>query len=402
MDSITEPRRDILSISRLNSDIRFVLGQRFPLIWVTGEISNIAKPRSGHLYFSLKDQQAQIRCVMFKFKRLNARFEPENGQQIIARAQITVYEARGDMQLNIEQLELAGSGDLQQQFNELKDKLGRQGYFAQERKQALPALPRQIGLITSPSGAAVRDIIAVLKRRFPALPIIIYPTQVQGIQASHEILQALKTAQQRAECDVLMIARGGGSLEDLAAFNNEDLALQIAQSPIPIISAIGHEIDFTIADFVADKRAPTPSAAAELVSPNQLTWFEQLNHFQQRLNQQNNQLLQNKQQQYQVLYQRLIQQKPQNQLQQKAQRLDNLEKQLNQAIQQLYQQQQQRFQQIVHNLHIASPLATMERGYTLVQKADKQQLIYSSKELKTGDKINLRFIDGEHEAKIID
>ncbi|MCP4936959.1 MAG: exodeoxyribonuclease VII large subunit, partial [bacterium] len=238
--------REIYSVSRLNSEARTVLEGSFQLLWVEGEISNLSRPSSGHIYFSLKDAHTQVRCALFKSKRLRLRFQPENGAQVLLRARVSLYEGRGEFQLIVEQLEPAGEGALRQAFEALKQKLAAEGLFDSEMKLPLPAFPRSIGIITSPTGAAIRDLITVLKRRFPALPIVIYPAIVQGDTAPKTIIEMIHLANNRAECDLLVLARGGGSLEDLMAFNDEQLARAIAASVIPIISAIGHEIDFTI------------------------------------------------------------------------------------------------------------------------------------------------------------
>ena len=283
MNSSNNSSRDIYSVSRLNAEIRAVLEGSFPLLWVEGEISNLSTPRSGHSYFSLKDSHAQVRCALFRGKRLLLRFQPNDGDQVLIRARISLYEARGDFQLIVEHMESAGAGALQRAFDELKAKLDKEGLFDTSRKKALPAYPRRIGIITSATGAAVRDILQVLQRRFPALPVLIYPVPVQGQNASREISHALKLADQRQDCDLLILARGGGSLEDLAAFNDENLARTIAALETPIISAVGHEIDFTIADFVADRRAPTPSAAAELATIDQQVLLDSLQQQRKRL-----------------------------------------------------------------------------------------------------------------------
>jgi exodeoxyribonuclease VII large subunit len=263
------PARDIYSVTRLNREVRAVLEGSFPPLWVQGEISNLARPASGHWYFSLKDAHAQVRCAMFRNRNRALRFTPENGALVIVRAAASLYEGRGEFQLIVDTMEPAGAGALQQAFEELKRKLLAEGLFDEERKRPLPAFPRVIGVVTSPTGAAIRDILNVLRRRWPQAGVIVYPAAVQGATAPAELVQAVTAAGARRECDVLIIARGGGSLEDLWAFNNEALARTLAACPIPTVSGVGHEIDFTIADFVADRRAPTPSAAAELVSPDQ-------------------------------------------------------------------------------------------------------------------------------------
>ena len=262
------PANDIYTISRLNREVRTVLEDIFPSIWVQGEISNLAKPASGHLYFSLKDSSAQVRCAMFKNRLSGLRFEPENGMQVMARVNVGLYEGRGEFQLIVQTLEPAGSGALQLAFEALKQKLSAEGLFDEAHKKSLPRFPEKIGIITSATGAAIRDIISVLKRRYPSGNIIVYPTLVQGEGAAEEIARTINIAEQRNECDVFILARGGGSIEDLWAFNEEVVARTVFDISTPIVSGIGHEIDFTISDFVADQRAATPSAAAELISPD--------------------------------------------------------------------------------------------------------------------------------------
>jgi exodeoxyribonuclease VII large subunit len=260
--------RDIYTVSRLNSEVRAVLDGSFPMLWVQGEVSNLAQPSSGHIYFSLKDQAAQVRCAMFRPKRLLLGFRPANGQQVLARARVSLFEPRGDYQLICEHLEPAGEGALRLELERLKQRLAAEGLFDPETKRTIPPFPRQVGILTSPMGAAVHDILSVLRRRMAALPVLIYPIPVQGPAAAAEIVSALALANRRAECDVLILARGGGSLEDLWPFNDEALARAIRASAIPVVSGVGHEVDFTIADLAADRRAATPSAAAELVSPS--------------------------------------------------------------------------------------------------------------------------------------
>jgi exodeoxyribonuclease VII large subunit len=262
------PRRDLYSVSRLNAEVRAVLEGSFPLVWVEGEVTAFTQPRSGHWYFGLKDSFAQVRCAVFRNRNVLLRFRPADGQQVVIRARVSFFEARGEFQLVAEHIEPAGEGALRRAFEALKAKLEKEGLFDPSRKKALPAFPRRLGLVTSPTGAAVHDCLTVLRRRFPALPVVIYPVPVQGEGAAAEIAQMLRVADARGECDLLVLTRGGGSPEDLAPFNDEALARTIAALRTPLIAAIGHEIDFTIADFVADRRAPTPSAAAELASPD--------------------------------------------------------------------------------------------------------------------------------------
>lgn len=268
--------RDVFTVSRLNREVRVLLERGLGVVWVEGELSNFSAPSSGHWYFSLKDRDAQLRCAMFRQKNASLGFTPKAGQQVLARGRISLYEPRGDYQLIVEHIEEAGVGALKREFERLKVKLAAEGLFALERKRSLPRFPRRIGVVTSPTGAAIRDVLHILARRFPPAAVLIYPTPVQGAVAVPAIVEALQTASARAECDVLIVARGGGSIEDLWSFNDERVARAICASSIPVVSGIGHEIDFTIADFAADARAPTPSGAAELVTPDRAACLEAL------------------------------------------------------------------------------------------------------------------------------
>ena len=269
---------NIFTVTQLNYSVRHLLEVELGQVWLTGEISNFSQPVSGHWYLTLKDENAQVRCAMFKMKNLRVNFRPQNGMQVLVRASVSLYEPRGDYQLIIESMQMAGDGLLQQQFDGLKMKLAAQGLFAQEHKKPIPKFVKRVGIITSPSGAALQDILHILNRRDPSLQIVIYPTLVQGKEATQDIIDTIRLANQRKECDVLIVGRGGGSLEDLWCFNEEMVAYAIYQSELPIISAVGHETDVTIADFVADLRAPTPSAAAELVSRDRQEIVRQLQH----------------------------------------------------------------------------------------------------------------------------
>ena len=268
-----EKKYDTFTVSQLNRRVRQLVEAHLPLIWVEGEISNLSKPASGHCYFKLKDESARVSCVMFRTQATRSHVAPENGVKVLTRCRVSIYEGSGDFQLIIEHMEEAGLGALQRKFDELKARLLEQGMFDEKYKRVLPFYPNRIGIITSPTGAAIQDILSVLKRRYPVTRVTIYPSIVQGktsqgISAAHELTERIVTANKENNCDVLIIARGGGSIEDLWAFNEEVLAQAIYASQIPIISAVGHEVDFTIADFVADHRAATPSAAAEIVSPD--------------------------------------------------------------------------------------------------------------------------------------
>ncbi|MGH8507702.1 MAG: exodeoxyribonuclease VII large subunit [Gammaproteobacteria bacterium] len=274
---------DIYSVTRLNREARVALEGHFSPLWIEGEVSNLARPASGHLYFSLKDAQCQVRCAMFRSRNLFVKFNPQNGMQVIAYAQVSLYEGRGEFQLIVESLEPAGEGRLRLAFEALKQRLAAEGLFSEAHKIPIPALPSMIGVVTSPTGAAIRDILSVLGRRFPSIPIVVYPVPVQGTGAAEAIARMIALADRRAECDVLIVARGGGSLEDLWAFNEEAVARAIYACKLPVVTGIGHEIDFTIADLVADRRAPTPSASAELVSPDRRQIGEQLAILERRL-----------------------------------------------------------------------------------------------------------------------
>lgn len=388
-----ETARTVYSISELNQMVRSLLEDAFPPLWVEGEISNFACPSSGHWYFSLKDAGAQIKCAMFQGRNRLISFKPANGNQVLARVKVSLYEPRGDFQLIVDYLEEAGDGALRRAFEQLKERLAAEGLFDSAYKKPLPELPKKIGVITSPTGAAIRDILSVLKRRFPALPVIIYPTAVQGTQAAPQIVEALTLANQRQECDVLIVARGGGSLEDLWPFNEESVARAIFASTIPVVSAVGHEIDFTIADFVADQRAPTPSAAAELISPDQNDWFNYLVKLANNLLRQINYRLQEHQQHLINLQKRL--RHPGQRIQDQMQRLDELEQRLYRAWHYQHQHKQQHLANIVRALDAVSPLATLARGYSIITQEKTAEIIQSVEQLKSGDTIKARLKHGQ-------
>lgn len=354
-------QRDIYTVSRLNQAVRQLLEGGFPLIWLEGEVSNLSRPASGHVYFSLKDSQAQVRCALFRQRALLLNGDLANGRQLLVRARISLYEPRGDYQLIIEYLEEAGAGARRLAFEELCQRLAREGLFDPARKRPLPDVPRRIGVITSPTGAAIRDVLSVLRRRFPALPVLLYPTLVQGADAGARIAQAIELASQRQDCEVLLLVRGGGSSEDLAAFNEESVARAIAACRIPLVSGIGHEIDLTLADLAADVRAPTPSAAAELVSPDRLEWLQRFTRLEEHLTTAQRRRLQAGEQRWQVLAQRLLRQQPGRRLQDRAQRLDELEQRLRRALQQRLEQWQTRLKGLTVQLRLQTPLPRLER-----------------------------------------
>lgn len=436
--------RDIFSVSRLNMEVRSALENSFPLLWVTGEISNLATPRSGHLYFSLKDASAQVRCAMFRNRRNLLRFQPGDGTQVIVRARVTVYEPRGDLQLVIEHMEPAGEGLLRQQVEELARKLREEGLFEEQRKKPLPSFPRRIGVVTSPSGAAIRDVLTVLKRRCPSIPVVVYPVAVQGKTAAGEITEMLKIADQRKECDLLILTRGGGSLEDLMAFNDEQLARTIAGLSIPLISAIGHEIDTSISDHVADRRAPTPSAAAELASPDSEALLHRVDLLAARIQRTQAQHLQRNMQRLDELGIRLQQQHPGVRLQHQAERITTLRARLQQAgrnrtrilhasldtlatrlqaraparrvsdtrshlerlgkrfetlMRQRVEERSTRVKALARELHAISPLATLERGYSITLN-EKQQAITDSNQVNKGEELEIRFARGSIQCEV--
>jgi len=435
--------RFIYSISQLNTEVKELLEGSFPLIWVEGELSNFSRPASGHWYFTLKDSQAQVRCAMFRMRNTHVSVTPKEGMQVLIRARVSLYGPRGDYQVIAEHMEEAGDGALRRAFEQLKAKLAAEGLFDAARKKAIPKHPQQLGVITSPSGAAIRDILTVLRRRHPGLPVMIYPVAVQGKAATREIVEAIELANQRAECDVLIVGRGGGSLEDLWCFNEETVARAIAHSRIPIISAVGHEVDYTISDFVADLRAPTPSAAAELVSPDMTEQLRQLQVWEQRLIRRQINLLESHQKLLNWLTRRL--QSPEQRLATMAQRLDELAWRLQQTAQQQQRHLQQqlailqgklhhlspeqrldrlgmtlerltqqltttmhyqlkgRRQQLAavsHNLDAVSPLATLSRGYAIVSKLESGELIRSSQQLQTGDTLQTRLGSGQVVSRV--
>ena len=429
----------IYSVSQLNKEAKRLLATHFMTVRVEGEISNFSAPSSGHWYFTLKDAQAQVRCAMFRGQQQRLGFRPSNGDLVIANAQVSLYEPRGDYQLVVDHLEQAGDGALRQAFERLKNKLFKEGLFDESRKQPIPLIPTKIGVITSASGAAIHDILTVLKRRFPAIPVLIYPVSVQGESAKLEISAALNLANQHTEVAVIILARGGGSLEDLWAFNEEMVARAIVASKIPVISGVGHEVDFTIADFVADLRAATPSAAAEHAVPQQTEWLSGFKFMENQLIEKLGRQLNQQQQRLTWLNKSLQQQHPGEKLQRNAQRLDELEQRLNKSIKQSLlqgQQQlalnsqklkqfqpidkilqhrqkldysQQRLQRamqlklgtlkqqqigISQTLHAVSPLATLDRGYAIVQQHDSHKIVKSIIDITENDLLDTRLAKG--------
>jgi exodeoxyribonuclease VII large subunit len=368
----TRPVRDIYSVSRLNREVRVLLERGFGSLWLEAEISNFSRPSSGHWYFSLKDAAAQVRCAMFRQRNMLCAFTARDGQKVLVRARIGLYEPRGEYQLIVDYMEDAGLGALKRLFEELSAKLEREGLFAVERKRRLPSFPKRIGIITSPTGAAVRDILHVLARRFPATAVLIYPVAVQGGQAAGEIISALQAADRRGECDVLILARGGGSLEDLWAFNDERLARAIVASRIPVITGIGHEIDFTIADFAADVRAPTPSAAAEMVVPDAQEWLNTFAGFGARLQRCMRRRLEDHRERLRWLTGRAALLSPAVRLGAQAQRLDELEQCLVRAVHRRFQEHRERLRWLAGRAAMVSPSARLAQQLIRLNNLDAQ------------------------------
>lgn len=440
---LSMPSGQPLTVAQLNHQVRFLLETNYGSVTVQGEISNLSRPASGHIYFTLKDANAQIRVAMFRSSLNASHAKLKNGDQVIVRGRISLYEARGDYQLIATSLKPAGEGALQLAFLQLKERLEKEGLFDPAYKQALPDSVNTIGVITSPTGAAVHDILTVLKRRFPAINVILYPVVVQGNEAPGQICRAIELANAQPLVDVLIVGRGGGSLEDLWSFNDEQVARAIFASRIPIVAAVGHEVDFTIADFVADHRAPTPSAAAELLSPDQQeliqgfdrlemrlrqqwqakmqTWLTQIQHLRQRLRhpgerlaEQQNRLDQLQHRLVQTQQHRLQQQQhrlselalklqarsPERQLALLKQKLATLQHGLRQGMQQSLKNSGQQLGLLSRQLNAVSPLAVLERGYSVTFN-EQGEAVRDANVLKAGDQITTRLHQGSVQSQVI-
>lgn len=430
---------EVYTVGRLNREVAALLESGFPSIRVEGEISNLACPSSGHIYFTLKDESAQVRCAMFRSRNQSLSFRPANGAHVIARARVGLYQPRGDYQLIVDGLEEAGDGALRRAFEALKTRLAAEGLFDVDRKRPIPALPRRIGVITSPTGAAIRDVLTVLGRRFAAIPVLVYPVPVQGATAAGEIARMIRTASARAECDVLILCRGGGSLEDLWAFNEEVVARAIADCEIPIVSGVGHEVDVTIADFVADLRAPTPSGAAENTSPDAAEWQRRFAHIARRLEGLIDGDLARRGERVRWLVRTLERCHPGLRLRQQAQRLDELEqrmgraaraatsrrlmhlrgtharllrhapshrlaatrtrsvelaRRITQAIRARLERLGGRLEHDARSLDALSPLSTLGRGYAIVSRPPDGHVLTDAREVRPGDEIAARLARG--------
>ena len=436
--------RSVYTVSRLNKEARTVLERGLGVVWVEGELSNFSQPSSGHWYFSLKDRASQVRCAMFRLKNTVLGFTPKAGLHVIARGRVSLYEPRGEYQLIVDHLEEAGVGALQREFERLKAKLAAEGLFASERKRSIPRFPRRIAVVTSPTGAAVRDVLNILARRFPPAAVLVHPTPVQGAAAIPAIVQALQLASARRECDVLILARGGGSLEDLWAFNDERVARAIRACAIPVVTGIGHEIDFTIADFAADARAPTPSGAAELVAPDRFACLETLTRMETRLSACMRRELRIVSSRFANVSTRLKQAHPGMRLVHQAQRLDDLEQRLagaahavlhtcrhrlsdafttllqhspdrlvrefrrrhealdsrlDRSIKEYLSRRSHRLELANRTLHAAGPEATLARGFAVVTRADGT-LVTDARSVPPGEEIEARLAHGFLQARV--
>jgi len=434
---------NVYQVSQLTDEMRRLMEVSYPEIWIEGELSSLSTPASGHLYFSLKDERSQLRCAMFKGRASISRYRPKAGDLVRVRAKISVYTARGDLQCIVQHIEEAGVGLLQRRFEELKASLSQQGLFDQSHKKALPSLPKHIGIITSPSGAAVRDILSTLKRRCPGIPVMIYPAIVQGDTAAQSIINAIRNAVIDQRCDVLILSRGGGSLEDLWCFNHEGVANEIYNCPIPIINGVGHEVDVTIADLVADLRAPTPTAAAELVSPNTEQLLNQLNSVKFRLPLSFERLIQRRSQQVDMTGRQLVH--PSQQLKSNRNKLDQVSSRLRlnmhasvsksatasgtlaqrlgfqnpakligsknaamllaaqrfrRATHTKLQRTRQSTEYLAGQLNLVSPLATLDRGFAIARD-QKKTILRSTHQVSSKDRISVQLSDGEISCSVI-
>ncbi|MEO9654305.1 exodeoxyribonuclease VII large subunit [Marinomonas sp.] len=430
------PQETAFTVSQLNRQIQQLLEASLPWILVEGEISNLAKPASGHWYFSLKDDKAQIRCTMFKNRNMAVRFQPKNGDLVRLRARVTFYGPRGDCQLGVESMESAGEGALQQAFERLKANLQLEGLFDDAHKKPLPSNPERVAIITSPVGAAIRDIVIAFERRFPLTELTILPSLVQGQDAAKNLLKQLQRADHSGHFDAIILGRGGGSLEDLWSFNDEALARAVFHARTPIVSAVGHETDFTITDFVADVRAATPTAAAELLSPDGNQLKQQINqqsrqlllkmqrqleqhqqrldflskrirHPKERIDLQQNQLnqlnrrlhsslsqrLENQHTRLAHLHQRLLQSTPEESIKQQRKKLEDIDKRLTLALSHNLKNKQNQFAGLVEKLNLVSPLNILSRGYAITTKDG--QVVNSTSSVRKGDKLRTRLVDGE-------
>ncbi len=436
---------DVYTVSRLNREARVLLEAEFRMIWIEGEISNLSRPSSGHWYFSLKDESTQVRCAMFRNRNRFLKLQPEDGMHVLLRARVGLYEPRGEFQLVVEHLEGAGEGALRRAFDALKAKLETEGLFAEEYKKVLPVVPHRVGIVTSPTGAALRDVLKILKRRFPAAAVLVYPVPVQGKEARRAIATMLRLASQRRDCDVLILARGGGSIEDLWAFNEESVARAIFACEIPIVTGVGHETDVTIADFVADVRAPTPSGAAELVVPDRLEYQRTIEIRRRRLAGLVRHKMQTLSERTQWTRRRLAILHPGVGLRQKLQRVDELGTRFITATRHRLRHLQARFERTRSALHRGSPAAglaelkrhcesigtrldvatrdklvrvggrlrltqralfaidpqaTLERGYSILTRTGSNEILRDASTVAVGELLDARLVSGRLRTRV--
>ncbi|WP_250658594.1 exodeoxyribonuclease VII large subunit [Alkalimarinus coralli] len=441
---VANKKKVALTVSELNRQVKQLLEASFLQIWVEGELASFSRPSSGHWYFTLKDDKAQIRCAMFRGQNQRLRFTPKEGEKVVVRTKVSLYEGRGDYQLIVESMEPAGAGDLQKAFEQLKAKLAAEGLFDQSHKKAIPSHPKKIAVVTSPTGAAIHDILTVLKRRFPQIEVTIYPATVQGDGAAIEIANMINQANIHQQADAIIVGRGGGSLEDLWAFNEEAVARAIYNSTLPVVSAIGHEVDFTIADFVSDYRAPTPSAAAEKLSPDQYEWRQNLDHLMDRihhamlrklsseiqkvdalrshikhpekklqenyarltdlstrLHQSSHRHISSLYQQLNALQQRLHSQSPTAKVNAAKIALDKEFQKLSQTIRHMMENKQQQLMRNVQTLEAVSPLSTLTRGYAIVT-SQQHPVVKSIRDVKPGEALKTKLADGFIYSEVIE
>jgi exodeoxyribonuclease VII large subunit len=442
---IPEEQPHVYTVSEITRDVRAILEAAFETAWIEGEISNFRTAASGHAYFVLKDDKAQIKCVLFRGQRVGIKFTPEDGDQVLLLGRVTVYEARGDYQVIVEAMEPKGLGALQKAFEQLKERLAKEGLFDESRKKSLPEIPWKIGIVTSPTGAAIRDMIHVIQRRNPKTSILLYPAKVQGEGSAEEIAQGIEELNKRKDIDVLIVGRGGGSIEDLWAFNEEVVARAIAQSKIPVVSAVGHEIDYTIADFVADLRAPTPSAAAELVVPKLNDIVQDLQYLTHQMIERMAEDIEDYRERLRYLIDRRFFREPRQILEAPVQRLDEMVQRLLRGLDQWVMVKRGNLTQMAHRLFQASPqkklqtlserridlvarlvrqlesqiklkgekldgaakrlnalspLNVLDRGYSITTSTKTKKAVTSSKQVKKGDSVRIRLAQGQLDATV--
>jgi len=442
---IPEEQPHVYTVSEITRDVRAILEAAFETAWIEGEISNFRMAASGHAYFILKDDKAQIKCVLFRGQRVGMKFTPEDGDQVLLLGRVTVYEARGDYQVIVEAMEPKGLGALQKAFEQLKERLAKEGLFDESRKKSLPEIPWKIGVVTSPTGAAIRDMIHVIRRRNPKTSILLYPAKVQGEGAAEEIARGIEELNKRKDIDVLIVGRGGGSIEDLWAFNEEVVARAIANSKIPVVSAVGHEIDYTIADFVADLRAPTPSAAAELVVPKLNDIVQDLQYLTNQMIERMAEDIEDYRERLRYLIDRRFFREPRQILEVPTQRLDEMVQRLLRGLDQWVLVKRGNLTQMAHRLFQASPqkklktlserridlvarlvrrlesqiklkgekldgaakrlnalspLNVLDRGYSITTSTKTPKAVTSSKQINKGDTVRIRLAQGQLDATV--